>query len=401
MPSESGSLELPHGFRFNAIAAGIKVSGKLDLALIAADQNATASGVYTQNLVRAASIDWCRSITPSHEVRAVLVNSGNANACTGEEGERNNLKLAKLAADSLGCLPQQVIVLSTGIIGKQLQLPLIESKFPDLVQALQSDGPAFLRAADGITTTDNARKVASCRFEVSGQHYSIAIMAKGAGMIGPNMATMLSVAITDFPLEPLAAQQAIKTAADFSFNRISVEGHMSTNDALVLLASGHDEKFGAQSPQFSIFVEQLKQVCLECARLIPCDGEGATHLINIDIRGAESDQAADQIARTIANSALVKTAIYGNDPNWGRIVSAAGYSGVSFDPNQLSLSINDTRIFEHGTPLTFDAAKLSHAMKDNFEVRLQLEVGSGCGVACHLTSDLTIDYVRFNSDYHT
>ncbi|MBL8889064.1 MAG: bifunctional glutamate N-acetyltransferase/amino-acid acetyltransferase ArgJ [Planctomycetaceae bacterium] len=398
--SEEKIERLPNGFVYEAMVAGIKKSGKLDLSLIASTGPAVAAGVYTQNLVHATSIDWCRSHTPSDQIRAIVVNSGNANACTGTEGENNNRRLAELAGRHVGCQAEQVLVLSTGVIGRQLPMPLIEAawtKFP----TLSATHEAYLRAADGITTTDNRRKVATGSFEHRGQTFSVANMAKGAGMIGPNMATMLAVVTTDFPLSKSLAQAAVTMAANHSFNRISVEGHTSTNDALVLLSSRQDPQLRADDEGFQKFLATLQQTCLTCAKLIPADGEGATHLMNIRVHGASHNLAADQIARAIANSALVKCAVHGNDPNWGRIVSAAGYAGVDFDPAAAQLRLNGHLIFAQGRPESFDAKVVSQSIRDSFELEIDLCVGVGSGSATHYSSDLTVDYVKFNSEYTT
>jgi glutamate N-acetyltransferase/amino-acid N-acetyltransferase len=398
--SEQTMDRLPTGFVYEAMVAGIKKSGKLDLSLIAATGPAVAAGVYTQNLVHATSIDWCRARTPSDQIRGIVVNSGNANACTGAEGEANNRRLAELAGRHIGCLADQVLVLSTGVIGRQLPMSIIEAaweRFPKLTDTQE----AYFRAADGITTTDNRRKVATGSFEHAGQAYFVANMAKGAGMIGPNMATMLAIVTTDFPLSATLAQQAVTTAANHSFNRISVEGHTSTNDALVLLSSGNNPNLTADDEGYRKFVAALQQTCLTCAKLIPADGEGATHLMNILVHGATDLGAADQIARAIANSALVKCAIHGNDPNWGRIVSAAGYAGVDFDPAATELRLNGHLIFAHGRPELFDAKVVSQSIRAEFEVQIELKVGSGPGNATHYSSDLTVDYVKFNSEYTT
>lgn len=398
--NEQATERLPDGFVYEAMVAGIKKSGKLDLSLIASTGPAVAAGVYTQNLVHATSIDWCRARTPSDRVRAIVVNSGNANACTGPEGEANNRRLAELAGKHIACHADEVLVLSTGVIGRQLPMSMIEAawqRFPILSASQES----YLRAADGITTTDNRRKVATGTFRHGGRIYSVANMAKGAGMIGPNMATMLAVVTTDFPLSVPLAQAAVSAAANHSFNRISVEGHTSTNDALVLLSSRQQPNLTADDEGFQKFVAALQQTCLTCAKLIPADGEGATHLMNIRVHGANSDVGADQIARAIANSALVKCAIHGNDPNWGRIVSAAGYAGVAFDPAVTELRLNGHLIFAQGRPESFDAKVVSHSIRADFEVLIDLQVGSGTGVATHYASDLTVDYVKFNSEYTT
>lgn len=394
------AVSLPTGFRFAGFTSGIKKSGRPDLSLIVSDRPTVAAAVLTTNLVHATSIDWCREILPSDDFRAVIVNSGNANACTGKQGQENQQRVCQQLAELLECDARQIAFLSTGIIGHQLPMEKLQSGLPQAVNQLANSDEAFLQAATAITTTDNARKTAGTSFQSAGKQYNITVMAKGAGMIGPNMATMLCVVVTDFPLSVSEAKKALKTAADQSFNAISVEGHMSTNDAMILLTSQGQNSEGPAEP-FQDFQRALNEVTLSCAKLIPADGEGAKHLVQISVSGCQNHSDADRIARSIANSALVKTAIYGNDPNWGRIVSAAGYAGPPFESENVTLKINGTTVFQAGTPANFDAAQVSGAMKANPETHLELSVGVGPGAATHWTSDLTVDYVRFNSDYST
>jgi glutamate N-acetyltransferase/amino-acid N-acetyltransferase len=266
----------------------------------------------------------------------------------------------------------------------------------------------FEAASHAIMTTDRYPKTALASFEIGGSTVKIAAMAKGAGMIGPNMATMLAIMMTDANLTPEIAQSMLTRIANRSFNCISVEGHTSTNDALLLISSGASLAEGhldgsevLNGDALARIESELTRLAIELATKIPSDGEGATHLIHISTSGASSDSDADRIARSIANSALVKTAILGGDPNWGRIVSAAGYCGVTFNPVELSLQLNGIELFRAGTPLPFDASQVSHSIKSNFETRIELCVGTGTGQARHWTSDLTIDYVKFNSEYTT
>ena len=399
-------MKLPRGFKFGGLACGIKASGKKDLALICTQQPAVAAGVYTQNVVCAASIDWNRSITPSTEIRAVVVNSGNANACTGQQGAKDNQTMASLVAQSLSTdaepvVPESVAVLSTGVIGHALPMDKLTAGIAAVGDSLGDSEQSFIDAAEAIMTTDQGRKVACCEVEIGGESIAVVGMAKGAGMIGPNMATMLAVICTDANVRADQAAAMIKSAADRSFNRISVEGHTSTNDALVLICSGQVGETIENESDLSVLQQAIDQVCLETAKLIPADGEGATHLVEIQISGANSDADAERIARTIAGSNLVKTAITGADPNWGRIVSAAGYAGVPMDLRQARLELNGYPIFDQGEPLVFDAKQVSDAIKNSFETRVSLVVGAGIGKAIHWTSDLTVDYVRFNSEYTT
>ena len=396
-------MELPTGFEFAGLACGIKRSGKPDLALVSCPEPAVAAGVYTQNVVRAASIDWNRDMTPTDQFRALVVNSGNANACTGKQGQEDNEALATAMAYRISAQPRSIAVLSTGVIGRHLPMDKIKPGIDSLADVAEHSLDGFQRAAEAITTTDKNTKTVMTQLRHAGATVRIAGMAKGAGMIGPKMATMLAVICTDAKIDSQVAQEMVRIAAEQSFNRISVEGHTSTNDALMLLASGaaDTEIDWNQLEARDSFQEALNQACIELAKQIPADGEGATHLVEIRITGAASDQSADQIARTIAASNLVKTAITGGDPNWGRIVSAAGYSEQPMDLSRTRLTINGHLLFDQGEPMAFDEASVSSAMKNQFETQIDLSIGHGPGTARHWTSDLTVQYVKFNSEYTT
>ncbi|WP_164103144.1 bifunctional glutamate N-acetyltransferase/amino-acid acetyltransferase ArgJ [Candidatus Laterigemmans baculatus] len=405
-------MQLPSGFRFAGVTCGIKKSGKPDLTLVVADPGSVAAGVYTQNQVVAAPVVLSRSRTPG-AIRAVVVNSGNANACTGQRGMEDAEQTTRWVAEAVGCEPSEVLVMSTGVIGHHLPMERISAGVAQASGELASDPDAFLRAADAILTTDQGRKIAARQSTLpGGETISLAGMAKGAGMIGPNMATMLGLVVTDLTLSAEDAQAALSHAADRSFNRISVEGHTSTNDTLVLLSSNRvgtaaqtkgAQTKGAQTDgdTLAAFTAALTEMCIELAKKIPADGEGATHVIEIAVRGAQTDASAAKIAKTIAESALVKTAITGGDPNWGRIVSAAGYAGEPIEPAAMALAIQGTQVYRDGAPVAFDAAAASAAIRSASEVRLELIVGRGAGEATFWTSDLTVDYVRFNSEYTT
>jgi glutamate N-acetyltransferase/amino-acid N-acetyltransferase len=414
------TIPLPLGFRFAGVHAGIKRNPtKEDLTLIHCPNGAVTAGVYTTNLVFAAPVAFDRARTPSADIRVVVVNSGNANACTGERGLADAGEMARLAGAAVGATDKQALVMSTGVIGHFLPMEKIAAGVGVAAGKLGSDEAAFQAAARGILTTDKGMKVASRTLEIGGATIRLAGMCKGAGMIGPQMATMLCVVTTDASLTPETAQAALKTAADDSFNCISVEGHMSTNDTVLLLASGAAENrvqgsgFGTQgtttttrySPltgsDLSQFQTALNELCIELARQIPDDGEGASHLINIEVRGCKTRDDARKIARTIADSALVKTAIAGGDPNWGRIVSAAGYAGVPFDPAGVDLTVNGHSLYERGAPVAFDAKTVSTAIKSNRETSVILTLREGLASIRFWTSDLNVEYVKFNADYTT
>ena len=393
---------VPSGFRMAGVSCGIKtVAGKNDLTLIVADRPSVAAGVFTQNRIFAAPVAIDRARTPSDRIRVIVANSGNANACTGERGLRDAREMGRLAAAEFQAADDAALVLSTGIIGEFLPMEKIAAGVHLAAGQLGDDESSFRKAAHGIMTTDRNEKMVHRSCQIEGRTVKLAGMAKGAGMIGPNMATMLGIILTDATLDPASAQAVLKRAADASFNCISVEGHTSTNDTLLLWASGAAGGAPLHGTQLDQFAEVLREACIELARMIPDDGEGASHLITIDVRGCVSESAARQIAQTIANSALVKTAIAGNDPNWGRIVSAAGYAQVPFDPRSVDLKVNGTLLYQAGEPVSFDAEAVSHAMRDNRETHLELTLSEGTAATRFWTSDLTLEYVKINADYHT
>ncbi|MCA9210986.1 MAG: bifunctional glutamate N-acetyltransferase/amino-acid acetyltransferase ArgJ [Planctomycetales bacterium] len=393
---------LPLGFRMTGLRCGIKpAADKLDLTLIVADEDATAAGVYTQNLVYAAPVAIDRERTPSRRARAVVVNSGNANACTGQRGLDDARRMAQVTAEAIGVEAEQVLVMSTGVIGQFLPMDKIEAGVRNAASQLGHTGEDFVLAARGICTTDKSHKIATREFQLAGRTVRIAGMAKGAGMIGPRMATMLAVIMTDARLEPIDAQYALSEAVNESFNCISVDGHMSTNDTVLLLASGAAMDEPLPSSEGFVFFRELRELCVELAKQIPDDGEGASHLMCIHVRGCICDADARRIAQTVAESPLVKTAVAGNDPNWGRIVSAAGYAGVSFDPDRLELRLNGTLLYRDGAPQPFDDPAVSRSMRESRETRIELNLHLGGAEANFWASDLTHEYVRINADYRT
>jgi glutamate N-acetyltransferase/amino-acid N-acetyltransferase len=393
---------LPRGWRMAAVHAGIKRNAsREDVTLVASDRPATAAGVYTTNLVFAAPVALDRSRTPGTGFRGVIINSGNANACTGARGLDDAKQMAALAGRELGAQGEQMLVLSTGIIGEFLPMATVERGITAAAVALSGDERAALMAARGMMTTDTRPKMAGGTFTADGVACTVFGMAKGAAMIGPKLATMLGVVVTDAAIDPADAQRLLAAAAEETFNCVSVDGHMSTNDTVLLLANG-----AAGGPQLSgadleAFGRTLHAVCEFLAREMADDGEGATHVMRIEVTGAASRDAARQIARTVADSPLVKTAVHGADPNWGRIVSAAGYSGITLDPTQVLLRVNGTLLFEAGSPVPFDADVVSDSIKNHRETLIELVVGGGPGRIRFYSSDLTADYVHLNADYHT
>jgi glutamate N-acetyltransferase/amino-acid N-acetyltransferase len=393
---------VPAGFRLAGVHCGIKDdTTKEDLTLVVADQPATAAGVYTQNVIVAAPVVLDRQRTPSDRMRVVVINSGNANACTGEQGQRDAQRMADWAAGCVGADASQSLVMSTGVIGELLPMVKIEAGIQDAVGKLGDQGEALLAAAQGIMTTDKGPKIASRSLTINDRAVHVTGIAKGAGMIGPKMATMLAVILTDAALPPGEAQKALQEAVDQSFNCISVEGHMSTNDTVLLLASGAAVGEMKTEAHMAEFQATLNEVCVDLACMIPDDGEGASHLITIHVSGCADRQDAFRIAQTIANSPLVKTGIAGGDPNWGRILSAAGQAGVDFDPKGVTLSLNEFVVYRDGAPVEFDRIAASDSIRDQRETLLEIQFSEGDASVRFWTSDLTVDYVRLNSEYTT
>ena len=393
---------LPKGFRVAGAHAGLKRNPtREDISLVVSDLPATAAGVYTTNLVFAAPVAFDRARTPGTGFRAIAVNSGNANACTGTRGLDDAAAMATSAAAAVGVPAESVLVLSTGIIGEFLPLAKIEAGLALVAGRLASDADAVVTAARGMMTTDTRPKLSGSSFRAGKTSCTLFGMAKGAAMVGPRMATMLGVILTDAALEPADAQRLLGEATEQTFNCVSVDGHTSTNDTVLLLANGAAEPKPLSGAALDAFAQALKDACEALAREIADDGEGATHVLRIEVSGCRTRDDAREIARAVADSPLVKTAVHGADPNWGRIVSAAGYSGVAFDPDRLVLRLNGTLLFERGQPVAFDADAVSASIKAARETLIELSLGTGPGSIRFYSSDLTAEYVHLNADYHT
>ncbi|MBY0513665.1 MAG: bifunctional glutamate N-acetyltransferase/amino-acid acetyltransferase ArgJ [Gemmataceae bacterium] len=391
---------LAGGFRYAGVVSGLRSEpDRRDLAVIVSDSPAAAAGVFTQNRVCAAPVQVSRARLPRADARAVVVCSGNANACTGEQGLADARRMAELVAVELRCSPEQVLVASTGVIGRPLPMPVLEAGIPKAVKAAAPGRDALNDAAHAILTTDTGIKVSSRLLDLATGPVTVTGFAKGAAMIGPNLATMLGFVLTDAAADPADLQHVLRGACDASFNCVSVEGHTSTNDTVFLLANGRGPKLA--SHDLATFREAVRGVCVELSRKIAIDAEGAEHLVTIEVEGCRTDAEARQVAKTVAESALVKTAVFGNDPNWGRVVSAAGYSGVAFEEKDLTLWMGDMLLYRDGTPLPFDAAAASAYLKHNREVHFKLRFALGPGRCTFHTCDLTTEYVKLNADYTT
>jgi len=400
-------IPLPKGFTVAGVRCGLK-NKRNDLGLIVSDRPARAAGVFTTNFVRASCVDYSRKVVESGQLRAIVVNSGNANCCTGVQGERDTAQMAALVGKELSIDPQQIGVGSTGIIGHLLDMAKVERGVKEASQKLGVDARAFM---DAILTTDLVEKwawVNSASPTVTSpqslaprpphdQHQGLVIgFAKGSGMIAPNMATMLGFVISDLDVEGLDVQAILKRAADRSFNCMTVDGDTSTNDMLILIANGAS---GIQANEEQ-FEDALTSVCTSLAKQVARDGEGATKLVEIKVTGTDNPK---KIARTIGDSPLVKTAMFGCDPNWGRILMAAGRAGVPFSPADVRLSLiaadEEHLLFEEGAPASFDAKRVSSALKSDHVV-IDLRLGDG-ETATIYTCDFGYGYVRINAEYHT
>jgi glutamate N-acetyltransferase/amino-acid N-acetyltransferase len=396
---------LARGYLFAGLHCGIRPEpARYDLALAVSEVPASAGGVFTQNRVRAAPVRVCRERLPSASARGVVICSGNANACTGPRGLEDARRMAALAAECVGCADEQMLVCSTGVIGRHLPMPEVEAGIRAAASQLAGTATAFDALAHAILTTDTRIKVATRALAVDGIEVRLTGAAKGAAMIGPTLATMLAFVFSDAAVAPADLAMLAARAADQTFNCVSVEGHTSTNDTLLLFANGRAHGPGAsflQGEALARFGAAVTGVCAELARAIAADAEGATHLVVIEVEGLRDDAEARRVAKAVADSALVKTALYGADPNWGRIVSAAGYAGVDFEEEQLSLWLGDLLLYHAGTPQPFDQSTASAYLKRERTVQLRLRFTLGPGRCTFWTCDLGHEYIRLNAEYTT
>lgn len=402
--SNPAGWHLARGFRYAASSCGIrgeKAEPRLDLGLIVSDVPASAAGVFTQNQVRAAPVRVCQERLPSRDVRGVVVCSGNANACTGMQGLADARRMTELAARGIGCREEQFLVASTGVIGRHLPMTKIEAGISATLHHLATSPTALEDLNRSILTTDTVIKISTRELPLGGKPTRLTGLAKGAAMIGPNMATMLAFVFTDAAVAPEDLQRQIRRAADRSFNCISVEGHTSTNDTTLVLANGQNGAGDLAGAELQKFGSALSSVLADLAKAIAADAEGAQHMVTIEVEGLRDDAEAFRIAKTVADSALVKTAIFGADPNWGRFLSAAGYAGVPFQEDQVSLWLGDLLLYDKGAPQPVDLSAASAYLKHNRDVLIRFRFSLGTGQCTFWTCDLTYDYVKFNAEYTT
>ena len=388
------------GFTAAGVKAGIKKSGNLDVAVIYTKTQAVVAGTFTQNKVAAAPVYVSKEVVATGTAHAIVANAGCANACTGQQGLDDAHKMAQIAADELGVNADDVIVGSTGVIGVNLPMDKLEAGIKDAVANLSADGSG--NAGRAIITTDTHSKSVTCAFELSGKTVRMGAIAKGSGMIRPNMATMLCYITTDIAIDQALLQKAVSGCVEKSFNMISVDGDMSTNDMVIVLANGeaNNAKITEENADYQIFFDKLMMLCTELAKQIAADGEGASKFLTINVKGAKSFADAKTVGMAIANSPLVKTAFFGEDPNWGRVICAVGYSGADMVPEKTVVKFGGITIFANGTGATYDEKALAHVMKEK-DIVIDIELNMGQEDATVWSCDLSYEYVKINGEYHT
>ena len=401
MKQISGGITAVPGIRASGVHGGLKPDEQKDVALIVADAPAVAAGVFTRNRVCAATVLLSREHLNNPVAQAIIVNSGNANACTGDQGLDNARKMAALVGEQLNVEPENVLVSSTGVIGVQLPMDAIEKGIQRAAATLRNDGGHD--AAQAIMTTDTVPKEVAVEVEVGGQTVRIGGMTKGAGMIAPNMATMLAFLATDTKISGAPLQEALRKSVDMSFNRVTVDTDSSTNDTVQILATGaagNPEISDASEDSYDAFCTGLEFVCIELAKKIAQDGEGATKMIEVAVKNAKNESEAELAARAIAESPLVKTAVFGRDANWGRIMMAVGKSEARFDPYEVDIWLGDYQLVKNGMDSGFDEEKASQLFSEDTVV-ITVNLNAGDADATMWTCDYSYDYIKINADYRT
>jgi glutamate N-acetyltransferase/amino-acid N-acetyltransferase len=403
----SGGITVPKGFKASGASTGLKANDQLDVALIESEKEAVPAIVVTKNAVKAAPVLWDDQIVrkDKNKIKAIMVNSGNANACTGSQGLLDVQKEAKCVSDYIDCAPEQVIVSSTGVIGVPLPVDQITSQIPVLAKKLSKEGEK--EASHAILTTDLVPKTIAVETEIDGKTIHIGAMAKGSGMICPNIATMLSFITTDACIDQDCLQRMLNIIARDTYNMISVDGDMSTNDTVVVLANGlAGNKAITESniDAYSKFFEALYFVNETIAKSIARDGEGATKLIEVHVKNADSIEDARILSKAVVKSNLVKTAIFGEDANWGRVLSSIGATGVEFSPSSVSLTFSNSKgeilLLDHGKPVDFDEALAKNILNEK-EIIINVDMGDGIYKSVAWGCDLSYDYVKINAEYRT
>ena len=398
----NNTITSPRGFLAAGVSCGIKKSGKLDLALLVCPGGAKAAAVFTTNKVISAAVTVSKEHIKKPGISAVVVNSGNANACTGQAGVKNAKKMCEWTAEQIDEIPGSVIVASTGIIGKQLPMKKIAGGISKAAGKLSACAAAGLDFAKAIMTTDTRIKQAIRKLNVSGKEITIAGAVKGAGMIAPNMATTLVFITTDVAINKPLLNKALKNAVGNSLNKLSVDGHQSTNDTAIILASGlaGNRPIVSQCPRYKKFASALSDLCSDLTRQMALDAEGATRMFKVVVKGAATKADAAKAARAVADYPLVKCAVNGGDPNWGRIICAVGSAGVRLNPNKLCCKLGDITVFRNGRPAKFDVGRAGKIVSQTEHI-ITVDLGAGKMSDFCYGCDLSREYVRINADYHT
>ena len=396
----AAGVTFARGFKAAGVKAGIKKSGNLDLAMIYTEKEASVAGVFTQNAVAAAPVIVSREVVKTGSAHAIVANAGCANACTGEVGLANAHKMAALAAEELGCKADDVLVGSTGIIGVNLPMDKLAAGIKAAAAELSEYGSK--NAGNAIITTDTYSKACSTKAEIDGKEVRFGAIAKGSGMIQPNMATMLCYITTDAKISSQLLQKALSEIVEVSFNMISVDGDMSTNDTVLVLANGESgiAEIKDGTPEYEKFYDVLKTICLELSKRIAADGEGATKFLTINVHGTKTFQDAKTVAMSIAKSPLVKTAFFGEDPNWGRVICAVGYAGVPMVPEKTVIKFGGIPVYANGLGAEFDEAAI-HKVMEEHDIVIDVEMGMGDAEATVWSCDFSYEYVKINGEYHT
>lgn len=396
----AAGVTFPKGFKAAGVKAGIKKSGNLDLALIYTEKEAAVAGVFTKNAVAAAPVIVSREVVKGGKAHAIVANAGCANACTGETGLVNARKMAALAAAEVGCAPDEVLVGSTGIIGVNLPMDKLEAGIKAAAAELSEDGSK--NAGNAIITTDTYSKAGSCEVEIGGKAVRFGVIAKGSGMIQPNMATMLCYITTDANISSQLMQKALSDIVEVSFNMISVDGDMSTNDTVLVLANGESgaPEITEGSPEYDKFYATLKEICQELSKRIAADGEGATKFLTINVSGTKTFEDAKTVAMSIAKSPLVKTAFFGEDPNWGRVICAVGYAGIPMVPEKTVIKFGGIPVYANGLGAEFKEEDIHKVMAEH-DIVIDVEMGMGDAKATVWSCDFSYEYVKINGEYHT
>ena len=390
----------PKGFKAAGVKAGIKKSGNLDVALIVSDCVADVAGVFTTNAVSAACVSVSRNNVANHKARAIVANAGCANACTGETGMKAAKDTAKIAAEQIGCAADDVLVASTGVIGVNLPMDKMTAGIKEAVGKLSVEGSPD--ASNAIITTDTHAKSLGLKIELGGKEVRIGAIAKGSGMICPNMATMLTFITTDAAIDGELLQGALSEIVADTFNMISIDGDMSTNDMVTVLANGMagNAKISTKNADYEKFYAALASICRELAQIIAADGEGATKFLTVNVRHADTKVNAKTVAMSVAKSPLVKTAFFGEDPNWGRVVCAVGYAGVPIDPDKMTVSFGDVIVYRNGLGAQYDETALKKVMHEH-DIVIDIDLDLGGADATVWTCDFSYGYVKINGEYHT